>query len=140
MTEEDLQDSKTQETTDNDLHALAEGGVPQHGNRVQREEVVNKDVGNHPEVSNACAGFGSSVAGSTGGGTEIHCEQGRDAGPNDHCDDGDDQSGLAPKTTGEAVQNQGHRNLDQARGYVQGVLVRSIVLSSHHHHQSASAW
>lgn len=124
----DIHDTKTQETADNDLHALAEGGIPQHGDRVQGEEVVHKHIGDHAKVANACAAVGSSVAGSTRGGAQIHCKESCDEGPDDNGNDGNDQSGLAPKTAGEAVQNQSNCNLDDTRGNVQSVLVGSIVL------------
>lgn len=65
----DSQNTKTQQAANNDLHALAEGGIPEHWNGVQGKEVVHKDVGDHAEVANACAAVGSSVACGTSGGT-----------------------------------------------------------------------
>lgn len=64
-----IHNTKTQQTTDNDLHALAESGIPKHRNGIQGEEVVHKDIRYHAEVANAGAAVGSSVAGSASGGT-----------------------------------------------------------------------
>lgn len=114
MSNRDLHDTKTQQAANNDLHSLTEGGIPEHWDGVQGEEVIHKDIGDHAEVANACAAVGSSIASSTGGGTQIHGEESRDEGPDDDCNDGDDQSSLAAKATGKAVQNKGDGDLDDA--------------------------
>lgn len=125
-----IQYTKSQKSTDNPFHLSGEIGMPQHGDWVQCKEVVDEDVGDHPEVSHVRTHFGARKVGDSIGivGADIRGENSGNGGPNDDYHDRDGEYDSVPGSYGQTVEHGGHCDLDDARGQVETELVGPIEL------------
>lgn len=128
-----MHDTKTEQATHDDLHPLAESGPPEHGDWVKGIEVVQKNVGDHAEIAYTSADGRTGVVGSTSGGAHVGGEDGCDAGPDDNDANRGDEDGLISHGGRETVQDEGNRDLDDARRDVQDQLVGPVELLDRYH-------
>lgn len=104
--------------------------MPQHRDWVQSKEVVDEDVGDHPEVAHVRTYLGARKVGDSIGvvGANIRRENSGNGGPNDDYHDRGGEYDSVPGSYGQTVEHCGHCDLDDARGQVETELGGPIEL------------